>query len=197
MPKLWGIDDDDYVEQIQLKAEHTDTFAHRLSILLIMTTATTCGLVAIFEHFNVRGGWLTGALAGLAGPAMFSYWQRRRKHEHLPKILDREGRCRKCGYDLKNNLGGTCPECGKAKKQMTITQLRTKDITSILQAVPGLVGIPENQMWANYDQEVDVLYIVFQRPQKATDSEMRDDGLIIHRRGRKIVGVTILDASTR
>lgn len=89
-------------------------------------------------------------------------------------------------------------EQAKTEEQgMALTQLRTKDITSILKAVPGLVGMPQTQMWVDYDSDADVLYIAFQRPQHATDSELREDGIIIHRRGRVVVGVTILDASTR
>jgi hypothetical protein len=67
---------------------------------------------------------------------------------------------------------------------MALAQLRTKDITNILKAVPGLVRMPETQRWVDYDSEADMLYIALQRPQHASDSEMRDDGIIIHRRGR-------------
>ena len=49
----------------------------------------------------------------------------------------------------------------------------------------------------DYDDEADVLYISFERPQKATDSRMLDNGLLIRYQGRKIVGITILDASKR
>ncbi len=80
---------------------------------------------------------------------------------------------------------------------MALDQLRRKDLTSILQAVPGIVGMPQRRMWLDFDSEADVLYIAFERPQHATDSEMRDDGIIIHRRGHHVVGVTILDASER
>ena len=52
-------------------------------------------------------------------------------------------------------------------------------------------------MWLDFDSEADVLYISFRRPQRASDSEMREDGIIVHRRGKQIVGLTILDASTR
>jgi len=52
-------------------------------------------------------------------------------------------------------------------------------------------------MWIDYDREADVLYISFRRPQAATDSEMRDDGIIVHRRRKQIVGLTVLEASTR
>ena len=42
-----------------------------------------------------------------------------------------------------------------------------------------------------------VLYISLRKPQRASDSEMRDDGVIVHRHGKRIVGLTILDASSR
>jgi uncharacterized protein YuzE len=45
--------------------------------------------------------------------------------------------------------------------------------------------------------EADVLYISFKRPQKATDSEMMENGILIRYRGEKIVGVTVLEASKR
>ena len=80
---------------------------------------------------------------------------------------------------------------------MALAELRKKDISRLLQAVPRLVDLPANRMWVDYDAEADVLYISFQRPQRATDSQMRDDGIIIHRRARQVVGVTILEASKR
>jgi uncharacterized protein YuzE len=80
---------------------------------------------------------------------------------------------------------------------MAIANLRKKDLSKILKAVPGLINMPERSMWIDYDSEADVLYISFERPQSATDSEMSEDGVIVRRRGRKVVGVTILEASQR
>lgn len=68
---------------------------------------------------------------------------------------------------------------------------------SIFQALPSLVGIPVRRYSVDYDQEADVLYISFSRPQKATDTEMTDDGLLIRYRGDDVVGITVLDASAR
>ena len=65
------------------------------------------------------------------------------------------------------------------------------DVSRTLRAVPGLMDLPATKMWVDYDEVADVLYLSFQRPQKATDSEMRDDGIIVHRRGKQIVGLTI------
>ena len=68
---------------------------------------------------------------------------------------------------------------------------------SIFRAVPMLLDLPAQRYWVDYDQEADVLYISFKRPQKATDIEMTDDGLLLRYRGEDLVGLTVLDASTR
>lgn len=68
---------------------------------------------------------------------------------------------------------------------------------SILQAVPMLIEFPRQRFWVDYDSEADVLYINFQRPQKATDTHMTDEGVLFRYRDDQLVGITILDASTR
>ncbi len=78
-----------------------------------------------------------------------------------------------------------------------VENLRPRDFTRLLRAVPQLVQFPVTKMWIDYDAEADVLYLSFRKPQKATDSEMREDGIIVHRRGKQIVGLTVLEASTR
>jgi uncharacterized protein YuzE len=53
------------------------------------------------------------------------------------------------------------------------------------------------RFWVDYDREADVLYISFQRPQKTTDSKMTDEGILLRYRDNKLVGITVLEASTR
>jgi uncharacterized protein YuzE len=60
-----------------------------------------------------------------------------------------------------------------------------------------LENILKNKVWINYDKEADVLYLSFEKPQKATDSEMRDDGVLFRYKREKLVGITILEASKR
>ncbi len=48
-------------------------------------------------------------------------------------------------------------------------------------------------IWIDYDEEVDVLYISFQKPQQANDSIMEDE-IVYHYRNDELVGVTILNA---
>ena len=67
----------------------------------------------------------------------------------------------------------------------------------IAQAVPLLMAFPTRHVLVDYDQEADVLYISFARPQKATETELTDEGLLLRYRHKRLVGVTVLDASTR
>jgi len=68
---------------------------------------------------------------------------------------------------------------------------------SVFQAIPLLIDFPAQRFWVDYDSEADVLYISFQRPQKATNTEMTDEGILLRYRGNQLVGITVLDASTR
>jgi len=51
--------------------------------------------------------------------------------------------------------------------------------------------------YVDYDEEADVPYISFERPQKATDSEMTEDGVLLRYQGERLVGVTNLNASAQ
>jgi uncharacterized protein YuzE len=67
---------------------------------------------------------------------------------------------------------------------------------SIIQAISLLTEFPVRRFWVDYDQEADVLYISFQRSQKATNTVATDDGLLLRYRGKELVGITVLEAST-
>jgi uncharacterized protein YuzE len=67
------------------------------------------------------------------------------------------------------------------------------ETADILGAVADFFKLGVKKLWMDYDEEGDVLYISFRRPQKATDSRMEGD-LIYHYRGEELVGVTILHA---
>ncbi len=69
--------------------------------------------------------------------------------------------------------------------------MKTKDI---LDSVPHLLKLGAKRLWLDYDEEVDVRYVSFRHPQKATDSRMEND-LIYHYRDGELVGITILHAN--
>ncbi len=57
--------------------------------------------------------------------------------------------------------------------------------------------LEHKNMWTNYDEETDVLYIDFEKPSHADDSELREDDIIIRYSSGKIIGMTILNAKKR
>jgi uncharacterized protein YuzE len=73
----------------------------------------------------------------------------------------------------------------------------SQTVASVTQAVPLLLKFPERRFWVDYDAEADVLYINFRRPQQATNTEMTEEGILLRYQGDELVGITILDASTR
>jgi uncharacterized protein YuzE len=80
---------------------------------------------------------------------------------------------------------------------MSKTKIKMEFLEEIFKVVPSILNSPYKKMWIDYDKEADVLYISFRRPQRATDTEMIDDGILIRYNGDEIVGITILEASKR
>jgi len=70
-------------------------------------------------------------------------------------------------------------------------------IQEVFKATPHILKFPAKKLRIDYDDKADVLYISFKRPQKATDSEMLENGILLRYRGEEIVGITVLEASKR
>jgi uncharacterized protein YuzE len=77
------------------------------------------------------------------------------------------------------------------------TILKPRTVQAVTQAVPLLLKFPMERFWVDYDKEADVLYISLRHPQKATDTQATDEGILLRYRGRELVGITVLEASTR
>jgi len=52
-------------------------------------------------------------------------------------------------------------------------------------------------VWTSYDIEADILYMHYKKPNHADHSEMTEDEIIIRYEKGEIIGLTILNASTR
>ena len=70
-------------------------------------------------------------------------------------------------------------------------------VDQLLESLPHLLKLPSKQMWFDFDEEADVLYVSFERPQGATDSELSENDIVTRYRGERLVGVTILNARKR
>ncbi len=62
--------------------------------------------------------------------------------------------------------------------------------------IPDLIQLANfgSEYVIDYDKEADVLYISFGKPQKA-DNAIQEDGIIKRTKGKKVIGLTILNAS--
>lgn len=69
-------------------------------------------------------------------------------------------------------------------------------VSDILESIPYLLKMPSKRLWVDYDDEADVLYISFRKPQQANDSVMEDD-IIYHYHDKYLVGLTILHAKEK
>ncbi|MCX7045479.1 MAG: DUF2283 domain-containing protein [Candidatus Sumerlaeota bacterium] len=60
-----------------------------------------------------------------------------------------------------------------------------------------MLKLPARHVWLDYDEEADVLYMSFRKPQRATTTVELDNDILLRKDGKSIVGVTILNASAR
>lgn len=68
-------------------------------------------------------------------------------------------------------------------------------IKEIQLALPYL--LKHKTVRSSYDDEADVLYLHFKKPNHADDSEMTEDEIIIRYEKKEITGMTILHAGQR
>ncbi len=80
----------------------------------------------------------------------------------------------------------------------TITTKKTEDFIGKCVAIAsGMTKLPTRHVWLDYDKEADVLYMSFRKPQKATKTIETDGDILIRKVGKEIVGLTIMNASSR
>lgn len=78
----------------------------------------------------------------------------------------------------------------------TPTPTTREFVTRSIALASDVQRIPARQLWVDYDEEADVLYMSFRRPQRATKTVEVDNDILLRKDGRTIVGLTILNAST-
>ncbi|MEW6003164.1 MAG: DUF2283 domain-containing protein [Nitrospirota bacterium] len=79
---------------------------------------------------------------------------------------------------------------------MATTMKRGDLIKACLSLASGIIKLPIEHLWIDYDKDADVLYLSFRKPQRAKKTIETDD-ILIRKDGNKIVGITILNASSR
>jgi len=75
--------------------------------------------------------------------------------------------------------------------------MEEKIIHQIQNSLSGLFPLMEKQkkrhLVIEYDQEADVLYLSFDLPQKADETEFFSDDILIRKKSNEVVGLTLLN----
>jgi len=75
--------------------------------------------------------------------------------------------------------------------------MEEKIIHQIQNSLSGLFPLMEKQkkrhLVIEYDQEADVLYLSFDLPQKADETEFFSDDILIRKKSNKVIGLTLLN----
>ena len=72
-----------------------------------------------------------------------------------------------------------------------------KMIRTCMELSADLTKLSAEHIWIDYDKGADVLYLSFRKPQRAKTTVETENDILIRKDGNKIVGITILNASTR
>ena len=73
----------------------------------------------------------------------------------------------------------------------------TKAVDEIFKALPHIQKTGARHIAFDFDEEADTLYISFEKPQNATDTDILEDGTFLRKRDEKIVGITITNFSRK
>ena len=80
---------------------------------------------------------------------------------------------------------------------MATDAINKEMIDSCLGLSSQLVRLPVKHIWVDYDEEADVLYLSFRKPQRAKKTIEMNDDVLIRTDDDQIVGITIMNGSSR
>lgn len=75
--------------------------------------------------------------------------------------------------------------------------MTTLNLDHALTVVPQMLQLHQKNIWFSYDEEADVLYLNFKRPNRADDSELLNNDVLVRYEGEEVVGLTIMNASKK
>lgn len=78
------------------------------------------------------------------------------------------------------------------------TVLKTESfLNGCLTMAADMLKLSARQVWIDYDQEADVLYMSFRKPQRVYETVEADEDVLIRKDGENIVGITVMNASLK
>ncbi len=79
----------------------------------------------------------------------------------------------------------------------TLTQETDNFVANCLVMANDMLRLHARKTWIDYDEEADVLYMSFRKPQRANNTIEINEDVLLRKDHNEIVGITIMNASTR
>ena len=79
----------------------------------------------------------------------------------------------------------------------TLTQETDNFVANCLVMANDIMRLHARKTWIDYDEEADVLYMSFRKPQRANNTIEINEDILLRKDDKEIVGITIMNASTR
>ena len=80
---------------------------------------------------------------------------------------------------------------------IALTKETDNFVANCLVMANDMLRLHARKTWIDYDEEADVLYMSFRKPQRADSTIEINEDILLRKDGNEIVGITIMNASTR
>jgi uncharacterized protein YuzE len=81
--------------------------------------------------------------------------------------------------------------------ETTLTQETDNFVANCMAMANDIMKLHTHKTWIDYDEEADVLYMSFRKPQRANNTIEIDEDVLLRKYNNEIVGITIMNASTK
>ena len=100
--------------------------------------------------------------------------------------------------DIAYSVHSVVEKAQRRNRMATVGAKKTASfICNCIAVAATITKLPAQHVWLDYDREADVLYMSFRKPQRATETIELEDDILVHKDGKEIVGLTILNASSK
>jgi len=81
--------------------------------------------------------------------------------------------------------------------ETTLNQETDNFVANCMVMANDIMRLHARKTWIDYDEEADVLYMSFRKPQRANKTIEISEDVLLRKDNNEIVGITIMNASTK
>ena len=81
--------------------------------------------------------------------------------------------------------------------ETTLNQETDNFVENCMGMANDIMKLHARKAWIDYDEEADVIYMSFRKPQRANKTIEINEDVLLRKDNNEIVGITIMNASTK